>query len=110
MTHDTKDVGVSRSHYEKGSSFICNFILKVLLTPKFEENCKTIDANQIVFKNGGEINFISINSTNSLRGRELDGIIVDCSSVISQKKIDQLYQDGYPCMINKKYKFFIFVE
>ena len=86
------------------------YVINAIQSAKVEYHCKFINTNKIVFENGGEINFISMNSNNSLRGRELDGIIVDCSSIISQKKIDQLYQDGYGCMINKKYKLFIFVE
>jgi len=66
--------------------------------------------HKIVFANGGEIHLISINSTINLRGLELDGIIIDCSSIISEKKIEQLYNDGFQCMSTKQYKYLIFVE
>ena len=66
--------------------------------------------HKIVFANGGEIHLISINSTDNLRGLELDGIIVDCASIISEKKIEQLYNDGFQCMSTKQYKYLIFVE
>jgi hypothetical protein len=66
--------------------------------------------HKMVFANGGEIHFISINSTDNLRGLELDGIIVDCTSIISEKKIEQLYNDGFQCMSTKQYKYLIFVE
>jgi len=66
--------------------------------------------HKIVFANGGEIHLISINSTDNLIGLELDGIIVDCSSIISEKKILQLYNDGFQCMSTKQYKYLIFVE
>ena len=65
---------------------------------------------RIVFKNGGEIPFITINSLDKLRGTMLDGIIVDCSSLLSENKIDMLYDHGINCMKKNKYKFFIFVE
>jgi len=65
---------------------------------------------RIIFKNGGEIPFITINSLDRLRGTMLDGIIVDCSSLLSENKIDMLYDYGINCMKKNKYKFFIFVE
>lgn len=68
------------------------------------------NTHKITFNNGGEIHLISINSTNNLRGLELDGIIVDCASILSEKKIGQLYNDGFQCMSTKKYKHLIFVK
>jgi hypothetical protein len=65
---------------------------------------------EIVFKEGGEVHFLSEGSFDRLRGQELDGIIVDCVSFMSQKKIEELYKVGMPSMQNKKYKFFIFIE
>lgn len=58
-----------------------------------------------------DIHFMTQNTfDNSIRGQELDGIIVDCATFMSQKKIDHLYTVGMACMKNKKHKFFIFVE
>ena len=46
----------------------------------------------------------------NLRGYELDGIIVDGMSLLSQSKIENIYETGIACMEHKKYKFFIFVQ
>ena len=46
----------------------------------------------------------------NLRGHELDGIIVDGISFLSQSKIENIYEMGITCMEHKKYKFFIFVQ
>lgn len=73
-------------------------------------NPKEFNNHRIAFKNGGEIRFITINSLDRLRGTMLDGIIVDCSSLFSEEKIDMLYDHGISCMKKNKYKFFIFVE
>lgn len=107
-----KWVLISHNQYclEKNLNNISEYIkcLKGEMIASYNINYFT--KHKVVFANGGEIHFISINSTINLRGLELDGIIVDCSSILSEKKIEQLYNDGFQCMSTKKYKYLIFVE
>lgn len=66
--------------------------------------------NYIGFKHG-EIFFMSgKNFDEQLRGRQLDGIIIDGAFSLSPSQIDQLYKTGEPCMFFNKYRFFIFVQ
>jgi len=62
-------------------------------------------------KDEGIIHLMSMyNFDNALRGLNLTGIIVDCASLLSKSKVEELYQVGMPCMKNHRYQFFIFVE
>ena len=77
----------------------------------FNQKAIEINYKSLLSNKNCYINFMTQNTfDNNLRGQELDGIIVDCASFMSQKKMDQLYQTGMACMINKKYKLFIFME
>ena len=62
-------------------------------------------------KESGKTIFTSFNSFDrDLRGIELDGIIIDCASMLTKKKIKSLYEVGMSCMARKQYQFFIFIE
>ena len=79
---------------------------------KYEE-CgeKIISTTQSHIKHrDGNIYLKTIKQIEQLRGMDLNGIIVDCASMVSQSKIDEIYRIGTPTMIDKEYKFFIFVE
>jgi hypothetical protein len=73
-------------------------------------NIKFCTPSHIEFENGS-LDLIGIDSADRyLRGREFDGIIVDCAFWLSQSKIDKLYEVGIPCMQFKPHVIFIFVE
>lgn len=74
-------------------------------------NIVKITKSQIDFKNGNKTILITTHNFNEkLRGISLDGIIVDCACLLSQKKIEEIYKTGIPCMQFQPYRFFIFVE
>ena len=65
----------------------------------------------VEFQSGGKVDFMSLqNFENNLRGIEFDGIIVDCACMMSQNKMERLYDSAIPCMQFRPYMFFIFVE
>lgn len=68
-------------------------------------------SSYIDFKDGTNILFSShFAFENEIKGRELDGIIVDVFSMMPQKKVDLLYETGMPSMLRTKNPAFIFIE
>jgi len=91
----------------KANSQTC---LKMIETESnYKYKAEHLSLDNIKFKNKGEIIFKSFFS-NSIRGYDLDGIIVDCATLFNRDKIDQLYNDGIACMNTKEHKLFIFIE
>jgi len=50
------------------------------------------------------------NYDTQLRGLSVDAIICDISCMLSQKSIDEIYRVGLPCMADKPFVYFMFIE
>lgn len=98
-------LGSSSSQVEQNFRSIVNF--STLLKRKLQ----SVKSNCISYEDGQVIRFGSIKNFNScLRGVDINGIIIDCASLWSKEKIEELYTIGLPCMLYQKTISFIFVE
>ena len=65
----------------------------------------------IKFYDGGSVlGFSDYESDTRLRGIQIDGILLDCSTFISDKAMDNIYYLGMACMTKNELKYFICVE
>lgn len=104
----------------KNNYAILSFNLKMAEHLKEYVRFSSLSANRLMEKHnsqyikyddGNEIFFGSMhNFRNCLTGHNIGGIIVDCASLWSKEKIEELYKVGLPCMGKRNKQYFIFVE
>jgi hypothetical protein len=74
-------------------------------------NIDSYKNNSIQYKNGSLISCVGIQQfVNIGKGIELNGIIVDCASLIKPSQLEELYDIGIKAMQFQKFISFIFVE
>jgi len=72
-----------------------------------------VTMNYVGTKDGREYHFAGYSHNgflSALRGHSCEAVVVDCASMLSQKKSEELFDVMVPSMAHNKYKFFIFIE